>query len=668
MILHLNGLRAVAIIMVLLFHVFPSFSNGFLGVDIFLVISGYLLFRKFWEEEKVEVGSFIAKKVGRLFPLAVVVSLICGVTALFSFSYDLTLKTAKSALATLIGCSNIYYDYTFSDYFSSSVRLNPLIHTWYLSVIAQIYLIYVAISFVCRSKSKCFKVCLLLLLSAISFAVYYSPLWLPKLSLSIFPHYSTYYWTSGRLWMVCVGACAHLLPWAKGSRAMIAFSSLLLLVGMGSSNLGFGPSGIMALETMTVICTVVVIVFGSAPICAFILCRPLLQVIGRYSFSLYMIHWPVIVFCSYIASAYNMHEQISVQVAEIMLSLLLACVIYHGFEQRRYTLRRCACLLSIGVACCFVLIETNGMQDYLHPVANSVRTISYDKTGQSRPIESGSLYNTLPNFRQVTHRVGHGARQNWGESVPLLYEIGNQPEKANFILLGDSHAESLYPGLDVMAQKKGWNGAYLHTYVIPLMDVLAGGLPYQWWDQKKSETLFSYLADNSQVNTVLLANFWKIRFSNSYVNWDGERVVLCPQETKNYHCLREFLVRLRALGKKVVIFADVPEMPEHSVQGYVRRQLLYTQPVDGTLLLCTQESYENDNGEINDALRELEKEKLCVVLHPETVLFQKGKAHCFENGKLLYIDGHHLSVEGSIRCIQSLESSLGTLLKAADNH
>lgn len=669
MIIHLNGLRAIAIIMVLLFHCFPLFKNGFLGVDIFLVISGYLLFRKFWTDDAaIDIGQFIAKKIARLFPLAAVVSLICCVVALCVFPYDLTVRTAKSALATLIGCSNIYYDYIFSDYFSSSTRLNPLIHTWYLSVTAQIYLIYIVISFVSHRKSKRFKFLLLLQLSIVSFVVYYSPLWLPKVTYSIWPH-STYYWVSGRLWMVCAGAFAHLLPCAKERRAVIAFSSLLLIVGMGFSYHGFGPRGTMALEVMTVICSALVVMFGNAQVCAFILCRPLLQVIGRYSFSLYIIHWPIIVFCSYIASAYDWHEQVSVQLAEMVLSLLLACVIYHGFEQRKYTLRQCACFTFIVVAGSCMLILTEGMRDYLHPVSNSVHVISYSSAGQSRPIESGPLYNSLPDFRQVTHRVGHGSHQNWGESVPLLYEIGSHQDKANFLLMGDSHAESLYPGLDVMAKKMGWNGVYLHTYVIPVVDMFSkGGLPYQRWDRKKSESLFLYLADNPQINTVLLANFWKTRFKNSYVNWAGKSVTLSPQEMKNYHCMRDFLVRLRSLGKKVVIFTDVPDMPEHSVQGYIRRQLLYEQPVDESRLLCSQESYDKDNREINDVLKRWEGENLCVVMHPESVLFQEGKAHCFVDGKLLYMDGDHLSLEGSIRCIQSLAPSLETLLKAEDNH
>lgn len=667
MILHLNGLRAVAIGLVLLFHCFTTFANGFLGVDVFLVISGYLLFRKFWDEDNsFYFGKYMAKKVERLFPLAAFVSLLCCVFALLLFPYDLTLKTAKYALSTLVGCSNIYYDYTFSDYFSSNVRLNPLLHTWYLSLIAQIYLIGALLWLICRRRTKNFKVCLLVVLSVVSAFIYYSPLWVPKLSPLIYTH-STYYWTSGRLWMVCAGAFAHLLPHGKYTR-YAGIPSLLILLLVGLCPHQFGAVACMALEVLTVVCSALLIAYGGGGLSGALLnCRPL-QILGRYSFSLYIVHWPVIVFFCYVATAYNVHTLKMMKVAEIVLSLVLAGAVYHIVEQRKMALKSCLGVLLCSVGCVSVLIYTDGMRDYLHAEANAVRPTLYGELPRSRHVKSGPLFDSLPDFRMETHHGGFGPYQNWGESIPLLYEIGNQPENADFVLIGDSHAEALYPGLDVAAKKHGWNGAYLHTYVIPFENVFSEHRPYQRWDREKSESLFRYFERNPQIKTVLLANYWRPRFRHSYMNWDGEIVNLASEEQLNDDCLREFLEKLRAQGKKVIIFTDVPTMPERYPAIYIRRQKLYGEPWDEARLICSREAYEQKNLRINDLFQQWEEEGLCCVVHPESVLFRGGQACCFENGKLLYKDGDHLSLEGSIKCIQSLVIPLGNLLKSGDDH
>lgn len=657
---HLSGLRGIAIFMVLLFHCFNTFRNGYLGVDIFLVISGYLLFKSFWDNyETFECGKFILKKLQRLFPLAATISILCCVLALFLFPFDLVWKTAKFALSALIGCSNVYFDYTFSDYFSSSTRLNPLVHTWYLSLIAQTYLIYTGIALVCRGKSKTFKFFLIIALSVVSLVIYYTNIWLPSIApLSYVP--STYYWTSGRLWMVCAGALAHYLPTARSGK-FEGSAALLLLVAMGFSPIALQPIKIMTQEMLTVLCSCLVIVYGGTSLSRHVLTQPLVRTIGQYSFSLYIIHWPIIVFIFYITSAYTPTVPSSVKVAALIVSLLMTPPLYHLIEKRKFSLLACAVLSAIGVSITGLLILTQGLRDEIHTDVNSIRPLRYADTANCRVLSKGSLAATLPPFRQETHHGGFGDMQYWCESIPLLYGIGPAPENADFILLGDSHAEALYPGMDILAREKGWNGAYLHTYIVPLEDVYSEFRPYQRWDKKKAETLYKYLADNKQIKTVFLANYWHPRFNSYYIDWSGKKRSSSPEE-RNYNCLYTFLKRLRQCGKNVVVFADVPQIPEHSIAEHIRRQMLYKRPIDYSKLTCTREQYDKENGTINTLLTQWEKEGLCTVLHPETVLLKNGSFCCFQDGILYYKDGDHLSADGSKLSLKALEGELEKLL------
>ena len=653
---HISGLRAIAILMVVFFHCFSKFKNGFLGVDVFLVISGYFLFRDFWNENNsFDIKHFLFKKIKRLFPLAAVVSILCCVVSL-CFSCDLTLRTAKSALTTLLGCSNLYYDYTFADYFASSARLNPLVHTWYLSLTVQIFLIYACICYMAQNRTRRLKMILLAVVSIISLLIYYSGIWIPKISSQIFTP-STYYWTSGRLWIVCVGAFAHFLPRLRCGY-LVGVISLLLLIIMGLSPYVFSPGGAIIVEILTIVSSSLVIAYGGEGVGSSFLNHRSFQMLGKVSFSLYLVHWPIIVFFSYVSSAYGDNYVRMVKILEILISVLLAVVVYYAIENKKMRFSSYTILFAMGIGLVALLIQTNGLHGYIHPGVDAVHAVRYAETKKCHIIESGALYDSLPDFRRETHHGGQGASQYLCERIPLLYGIGTHPENADFILIGDSHAEALYPGFDVIAKGRGWNGVYLHTYIIPLIGVYSEYRPYQRWDRSKAESFLLFLKRNPQIETVFIANRWFVRFSNTYINWDGEFV---SGKEKNYDCLKSFLERIRAMGKRVVVFADVPCVPNPYPLMYVRRQVLFHQPIDKQELTCSQELYDSHNRDVNEQLEQWEQSGLCKVLHPESVLLQDGGFSCLKGNLLYYMDGDHLSFDGSVKCMQALEPHLSKI-------
>ncbi|MCK6390767.1 MAG: acyltransferase, partial [Azonexus sp.] len=143
----IDGLRAIAVLSVVLFHAgVPGFSSGYLGVDIFFVISGFLITRLLVDEvhlsATIDFRGFYARRIRRLLPsmaLMLVVTLIAAVLILFPGELP---RLAKSATAVVLMVSNLHFMKYAGGYFAPAVDVMPLLHTWSLSVEEQFYLFW----------------------------------------------------------------------------------------------------------------------------------------------------------------------------------------------------------------------------------------------------------------------------------------------------------------------------------------------------------------------------------------------------------------------------------------------------------------------------------------------------------------------------------------------
>ena len=140
----IDGLRAVAVLGVILFHFGLGFPGGFVGVDVFFVISGFLitgiLLRQL-SENRFSLTDFWARRVRRIAPAALVVVIVTLIIGYFLNSPDRYSSLARSAMAHLVMASNCYFTRD-QGYFAESSDLEPLLHTWSLSVEEQFYLIF----------------------------------------------------------------------------------------------------------------------------------------------------------------------------------------------------------------------------------------------------------------------------------------------------------------------------------------------------------------------------------------------------------------------------------------------------------------------------------------------------------------------------------------------
>ena len=144
----IEGMRAVAVVAVILFHAGFSFvPGGFLGVDIFFVISGFLITSNVlaeFSQGKFSFVGFYRRRVLRLFPASATTVLVTLVVSFFCLPPDEVVNLAKSALSALAAVSNIYF-WTQVGYFDTDAHLKPLLHTWSLGVEEQFYLVWPAL-------------------------------------------------------------------------------------------------------------------------------------------------------------------------------------------------------------------------------------------------------------------------------------------------------------------------------------------------------------------------------------------------------------------------------------------------------------------------------------------------------------------------------------------
>ena len=141
----IDGLRAVAVFSVIFYHAnFETFKGGFVGVDIFFVISGFLITNIIIEnlsKNKFSISDFYIRRARRILPLLFLVIFICIILSFILLDYSAVGSFSKSAISSLLFYSNFYF-WKYVPYFSSQVELQPLLHTWSLSIEEQFYIFY----------------------------------------------------------------------------------------------------------------------------------------------------------------------------------------------------------------------------------------------------------------------------------------------------------------------------------------------------------------------------------------------------------------------------------------------------------------------------------------------------------------------------------------------
>lgn len=659
-ILYIQGIRGLAIILIILFHLCPGVCpNGFFGVDSFLVLSGYFLIGKQLQPgAEFSFLAFVRKKGLRLFPPMLVICFFMTMVA--SLLPDFAMKEILQQVQWALLCiPNIKLAAATNDYFAADTRHMPLMHLWYMGCIIQCYLFFALLFVIWKIGhfSQRGKLISLGVVSFVSLAVQHQSLiytfgWGGSEYLA-----STYYLTTARLWEVAIGGALVLIP-DFSSRLPRVSSVLSALAGLGLCIIPFLPlgDGTQYIFLAVLLTSVLLLCKECGPFVRFLSLPPLVF-IGSISFSLYLVHWPVICLP-------NCYFGIAVSpisaAAEIATMAVLGFALYRLAEKRSYHSITIGGMYLVCWGILALFSMTGSMRAYCTKNVFDIELLPYN-------MEVAEIDKEL-----YTHAEGlpvQWDRQD-GQQASLIYHLGDTSKPANFVLLGDSHSENLVSGFDIIGKEKGWSGVYLNSYFHPFWGSLyvAAAQPKHTFDQAKGEAFLRWFEAHPGITHIIIAQCWDPRF-RKHKRWNGESIEQDEERIfrSRYEELKKLCELLQAQGKTVVLLTDNPGITGTNPQQYVlSKRLRGDNKFDDAEYICTREDYLKNNARFLRCATMLEQEGKCLLIHMGEALLNEGNGtfYAMKGNKLLMKDGSHLSYMGGLEAIRLIaDEFLNTISK-----
>jgi peptidoglycan/LPS O-acetylase OafA/YrhL len=342
----IDGLRAVAVLAVVFFHAkLPGFSGGFIGVDVFFVISGYLITGLIADDcrnGRFTFANFYFRRIRRIVPALVCVYAACTLlAALLMLPSDMA-EFGRSLRSSAMFVSNHFF-YRLADYFGGQSDLKPLLHTWSLSIEEQFYLVWPAVFLLLIRWRNGWLHNVIAAVGGLSLAA--------SVAMVGYHREAAFFLAPFRAWELLLGAWLALLPARPALSPRIAemCASAGLLLILGSTLLlaeGDPFPGLLALPPC--LGTALLIIAGTQPkptlVTRWLSMRPAVAV-GLVSYSLYLWHWPLLAFARYhVDRPLRWSETASL----LLASLLLSAATYRWVERPARRLQPAQTRLVLG--------------------------------------------------------------------------------------------------------------------------------------------------------------------------------------------------------------------------------------------------------------------------------------------------------------------------------
>jgi len=614
----IDGLRAFAVIPVIFFHAgFELFSGGFTGVDVFFVISGYLITSLLLDDIEKKRFSFIGfyeRRARRLLPALYVVVIVTLGVATFLLLPQALLSTAKSALSIPFFSSNFYF-WSERGYFGAATEFKPLIHTWSLAVEEQFYLVFPVVLLILARFSKVLFVGFLILVFLVSLAASY---YVTRLHAD-----TAFYFPVTRAWELLLGVFCALIIRNNLNTLSTGISEILSALGLVMIAFSYV---IFDSDTLFPYVWALVPTLGTALfiVCAgntthlkrLLSCKPLVW-IGVISYSLYLWHQPVFAFAR-AGSMFAGYEALL-----IAGSFLLAYLSYRWIESPfRDRDRMFAKTLWLSVLAGTLVIV----------IASVLILMSKGLPGRFNAADQQLL------VQLATYQSYNRARFNERELEPF-----DDTSQKKIMLIGDSHAMDF---LNLLAE----SGLFTdYSFSIRDVNTECGNLYLESYDaiqqyipvgrQERCKVLGRYTGDELDALMREADEIWLI---SKWLDWVAE---LLPTSIDNLKA--DFNKPVRVIGRK-----DYGEMTqEFALSIPANDRAGYTHFV-------TEESSQAAD-RIDAVMKDYEHyypvmDTMC--------LGDRNRCRIFTyEGLLISADGSHLTKEGAIEIGQRIQSTLKEL-------
>jgi len=629
----IDGLRAIAVIAVVLFHFgAPGFTGGFVGVDIFFVISGYLITSIIWRERQAQRFSFVgfwARRARRILPALFVMmlgALVAGWFLLAPKDYD---ELGRSVHYQVVFTSNLLFMRQ-DGYFDVASDLKPLLHTWSLLVEEQFYIIFPLLLTLLSSRLKHWRVALFVVLLA-SFV----------LSVWAVAHYpeKAFYLLPMRAWELLAGSMLAVVP-AREWRASPALAQAVSLAGLGLILLAifaYDPStpfpGAAALLPVVGVVCLIWANGQQLTLTGKLLGSRLMVGVGLISYSWYLWHWPVFVFGNYASVDGLGPWQLG---GLFVLSLLLGYgswrFIEAPFRERRLLAGRRQILAAAGIAILGLGLigKSLGWADGV-PGRLSPDALQFAQARTWSP----ELMACLSDDKKNNHRE--------------LCRFGPQFGATRALVWGDSHASALIPALEDGVSKYG---------VSVTQAGYSGCVPFSRQESTPgcvnfNQRVTQVLSQEAFSDVVLVAR-WSL-YVYGERSGDTGASLLDPAtgkydrgiaEQRFSEALRALVQQVRASGRRVWLVKEVP-LQDFSVPYRLSRLAMLGRPTDREGLPL--EDHLKRQAYISSVFEQIAAADPGVkLLDPAPRLCNAtGWCRVEFGGRTLYTDDNHLSDVGS---------------------
>jgi peptidoglycan/LPS O-acetylase OafA/YrhL len=536
----IDGLRAVSVLAVLFYHTnFRNISGGFVGVDVFFVISGFLISRVIYDDiaahGKFRIARFYERRARRILPAFVVVT---AGTVIAGFVLFLPKEFAALGQSVTYSCAfaaNIYF-YLTSGYFDGAAADKPLLHYWSLGVEEQFYIVFPLIVMAIAKLAPRRLGTVILLVAVISFvsAQYYT----------VNAPAAAFYLAPQRAWELMAGSILALpgMPvvkqrWPCEILAAVGLALILLAAATYSSATSF--PGMMAGVPVLGAATLLWVCEGRSTLVGAVLSVRPLRYIGLWSYSIYMIHWPLIVFARDAWPSHNSYREQWI----VFAAIALGGASYYFVET---PFRRPARLLSRGKV--FAISCTSLM---MFGISGQSISLSHGFPQRLPKDVQGILAYGDAKYSSIymsDYRSGNCFLSSYSNWTNLGADCLSK-EHPSMLLWGDSHAAQFYLALktrfpDVVILQANMSSC------APILEYQITVAPHC---TKFNESVFHWALTN-RPDTVILSALW-------------------PLDPDSLSKLDATVKRLRTAHLKVVIVGETPRYL-NSVPDILARRLL----------------------------------------------------------------------------------------------
>ena len=530
----INILRALAVTLVVVFHLYPNtFQQGFLGVDIFFVISGYLITSKIFHINNYNLRMWLHFMLGRLkriYPILVVTLIL----SLFFFSHLFSpseqLSLIESAYSSFFSVANIYF-WRDGGYFGGNDKLKPLLHFWSLAIEMQFYFIFSVIMFIfCRFMNNYFLLYCIVIITLLSFILNFY-------FYSIGGQNPAFFLLPTRFWQFGLGALAAYLRYHKVDLSLLNHMFWTVLAIIAFLYVLFSDLVSPTSNLIISLCLFIIIIqelnfFNFVSRHVFFL-----DYIGRISFPVYCVHWPLIVAANYY---FIDRKHIIIELAILLTTVVMSGLLHEWVEKKSrhaYALPL-SCLIGL-----FILLS---------PSKIWINEKNLDERYVYIAEQVGTHYRC-----SVNEYVAYGSSR--------ACRLGSENIEEYIALLGNSHAQMYAPVLlaAYTARRKG-------VLLIPLNNCLPTiSVNLSEECQSQAKVNYNALISDENISHVVIATTWQDRvyFNKATNSMDGDLNDVVND-------LKDMIHKLRISGRRVSLVGPLM-VPGFDFASIVSRKIRF---------------------------------------------------------------------------------------------